>query len=349
MSSLTWDSARSLAEMASRDFDAALQLLAEGAQYITNASGAAIALCRAEYHDMLCRASAGSNAPELGSLLSMEHGLSGESLRSRRIQRCDDAQNDSRVNRETCRELGIASVLVIPIFNGEQPLGVFEIFSGTPRAFDESAVSAVERLSAMVELAVKFAVAAQASEEPAGVQAEPSASRSIPATAQSDFLVDQDRSKKDNPFDHATPVPLQQAATTVSKAPSPQTPEPHAIANPVPPNSRMEIPPPKPLFWSAVAQARGVASSNTADTISVPPVLRNLQKCQACGFPVSHGRKLCVECEEKQWRGQRLPRNIAPSTERIHPETESWFASNQYILLVVFIGLIIIFAFAVLR
>ena len=37
---------RSLAEMAHRDLDAALQLLAERAQYITAASGAAIALRR---------------------------------------------------------------------------------------------------------------------------------------------------------------------------------------------------------------------------------------------------------------------------------------------------------------
>jgi uncharacterized Zn finger protein (UPF0148 family) len=39
----------------------------------------------------------------------------------------------------------------------------------------------------------------------------------------------------------------------------------------------------------------------------VPAALRNLQKCKACGFPVSQGRTFCVECEEKQWRGQRLP------------------------------------------
>jgi hypothetical protein len=40
--------------------------------------------------------------------------------------------------------------------------------------------------------------------------------------------------------------------------------------------------------------------------------LRNLKKCEACGFPVSAGRVLCVECEEKKWRGQlRTPRPVA--------------------------------------
>ena len=84
--------AQSLAKMAQSDLDAALQLLAERAQYITGASGAAIALRRGEHDDMLCRASAGSNAPEFGALLSMEYGLSGESVRTRQALRCDDTE-----------------------------------------------------------------------------------------------------------------------------------------------------------------------------------------------------------------------------------------------------------------
>jgi len=122
------DGGRSLAEVAHRDLEAALQLLAERAQYITGASGAAIALRRGEHNDMLCRASAGSNAPELGALLSMEYGLSGESVRTRRALRCDDAERDPRVNREGCREMGIASVVVMPIVSEQQVLGVFELF-----------------------------------------------------------------------------------------------------------------------------------------------------------------------------------------------------------------------------
>src|ERR1700678_701519 len=151
------DGGRSLAEIAHSDLDAALQLLAERAQYITGASGAAIALRRGQQKDMLCRATAGSNAPELGALLSMEHGLSGESVRTRQALRCDDAERDPRVNREGCRELGIASVVVMPIISGQQVLGVFELFSGQVRAFGERDISALQRLSEMVETAVKYA------------------------------------------------------------------------------------------------------------------------------------------------------------------------------------------------
>src|SRR3954464_7122201 len=89
------DGGRSLGEMAQRDLDAALQLLADRAQYITGASGAAIALRRGD--TMICCASAGSSAPELGAHLQIDSGLSAESVRTRKTLRCDDAENDPRV------------------------------------------------------------------------------------------------------------------------------------------------------------------------------------------------------------------------------------------------------------
>src|SRR5262249_50900276 len=155
------DAGHSLAHMAQRDLDAALQLLADRAQYITGASGAAIALRRDGRNDMLCRASTGTNAPELGALLSTEFGLSGESVRTRQLLRCDDAERDARVNREVCRQMGIASVLVMPVVNDDHVLGVFELFSGKANAFGERDLSAVQRLSEMVETAVRLAQATE--------------------------------------------------------------------------------------------------------------------------------------------------------------------------------------------
>src|SRR5438270_640156 len=151
------DGGRSLGDMAQRDLDAALQLLADRAQYITGASGAAIALRRNGMNDMLCRASTGSNAPELGALLSTEFGLSGESVRTRKALRCDDAERDARVNRDVCRQLGISSVVVMPVVHDDEVLGVFELFSGKTNAFGERDLSAVQRLGQMVETAVQLA------------------------------------------------------------------------------------------------------------------------------------------------------------------------------------------------
>ncbi len=77
------DGGKSLSQMAQRDLDATLQLLAERAQYITGASGAAIALRQGE--TMVCCASSGPSAPELGAHLQIDSGLSAESVRTRQI------------------------------------------------------------------------------------------------------------------------------------------------------------------------------------------------------------------------------------------------------------------------
>jgi hypothetical protein len=70
----------------------------------------------------------------------------------------------------------------------------------------------------------------------------------------------------------------------------------------------------KKVFWSAALNpAADAGRPEEADQSHVPPVLRSLRKCEACGFPVSAGRALCVECEEKKWRGHlKLPQMVAP-------------------------------------
>lgn len=319
------DGGRSLAAIACRDLDAALQLLAERAQYITGASGAMIALRRGDHNDMLCRATTGTHAPELGALFSMEYGFSGESVRTRQLLRCDDAERDSRVNREGCRQLGIASVVVSPVLSDQQVLGVFELFSGKPHAFDDHALSALRRLSEMVETAVKYAVAAQTVSQ---IQEQAAAEEILPpmdeikieVEAESDTILATDdlpaapavkeASSSPEPTASATPV----SKETAPEKPAPEKPEPLLAQTPAIEPAKPELnsepqPAPeskKPLFWSAAVEAPADASP-ASESAPVPVGLRNLQKCQACGFPVSQGRTYCVECEEKQWRGQRLP------------------------------------------
>jgi putative methionine-R-sulfoxide reductase with GAF domain len=157
------DGGRSLSEMAQRDLIAALQLLAERAQYITGASGAAIAL--RDGGEMICRASAGSSAPELGAHLQVDSGLSGESVRTKQILRCDDAETDPRVNRESCRALEIASVMVMPLIREPDVIGVFELFSGRVNAFEERDTLALQRIAEMILTAVDHADAAERAEK----------------------------------------------------------------------------------------------------------------------------------------------------------------------------------------
>jgi hypothetical protein len=335
------DGGNSLAGMAQRDLDAALQLLAERAQYITEASGAAIALRRSQRNDMLCRASAGTNAPELGALLSTESGLSGESVRTRSALRCDDTERDPRVNRDGCRELGISSVVVMPIVRDEQVLGVFELFSGKAGAFGERDLSALERLSEMVETAVKLAETAQGL--PPDVVAGPSESdaqsildpsifeESLAETpteeVETEILATESMVEAEVPGVAALP----EVAVTVAE-PGPPFPAPPKVSPPSPEPPKISTAQ-KPVLWSAAFQASPEAQKPAqADQNHVPPVLRNLHKCWACGFPVSEGRKLCVECEEKQWRGQlrvTAPAQAVKDVARPSPELTRAISAPQ--------------------
>src|SRR5215475_14457142 len=87
--------------------DEVLQLVAERALTITGADGIAIAL--AEGDQIICRATAGTIAPDVGMRLEPNSGFSGACLRSSQVVRCDDSDADSRVNAEACRALGTRS------------------------------------------------------------------------------------------------------------------------------------------------------------------------------------------------------------------------------------------------
>jgi hypothetical protein len=232
-------------------------------------------------------------------------GLSGESVRTKRALRCDDTQSDARVNREICQQLGIASVIVMPVVNDDQVLGVFELFSGRANAFEERDVSAVQRLAEMVETAVQLARFAEAlpKQEKAKGAAVAAGGQAVRGEFVADLVVD-DRAGisgkaliKDAGIEART-----QTKTATETAPELK-----------PSLSGPSVPAKKPLFWSAPAIAETETPiASEVDQSNVPPVLRDLRKCVACGFPVSAGRMLCVECEEKKWRGQLRSRTSQP-------------------------------------
>jgi TonB family protein len=85
---------------------------------------------------MVCRATTGKNAPDLGVRLD-NAGFSAECLRVGTLQRCDDTETDPRVDAMACRLLGVRSILVIPLWYWGEFMGIFEIFSPRPNAFGE--------------------------------------------------------------------------------------------------------------------------------------------------------------------------------------------------------------------
>lgn len=125
--------------------DVVLNEIVEQACLATGATGAAIAFARGA--EMVCRASSGVTAPDLGTRLDMNSGLSGTCARTRQTQCCDDAFTDPRVDADVSRELGVRSVAVLPILHEEELLGIFEIFSPRPCAFGDRDLRTLEVLA----------------------------------------------------------------------------------------------------------------------------------------------------------------------------------------------------------
>jgi N-acetylmuramoyl-L-alanine amidase len=133
--------------------DEVMQLVAERALAITGADGVAIAL--AEGDAIVCRASAGSIAPDAGIRLDPNSGFSGECLVSGRIVRCDDAETDSRVDLLACRRLGVRSMLAVPLSAKQSVVGLIEAFSNEPYGFNDSDVRSLGLLAELILSAMK--------------------------------------------------------------------------------------------------------------------------------------------------------------------------------------------------
>ena len=425
------DGGKSLAGMAERDLTAALQLLAERAQYITGATGAAIAL--RDHEEMVCRASAGSSAPEVGAQLQVNSGLSGESVRTRQTLRCDDAATDTRVNRESCEALGIRSVVVMPLLRGDEVIGVFELFSDQANIFETRDLAALERMGAMVHTALEHSAAALglkplppdqpthpslpasgngrreeilegaftdddaetgssvAPDIPFGTQTNGTASSEIssPALNTSPGIAFHMKMPPASLERMATPslqspaaparsitdeVDILEEPAALETTPSAIDPADDTIM------SELEAPPQQAPRDSLPAGELAATISATPEVEPVAPspvpasrgAVASLRKCDACGFPVSEGRHLCLDCEKKapaqppkaalaepahsepqppvisseaddELRDSPLPNFLADQPE------ESWIATHKLVLLAILIGIIAIVAAAMLR
>jgi GAF domain-containing protein len=130
------------------DLEPGISIIAEKAQTLTGATGAAIALRRG--NEIVCRARTGRTAPDIGVRLQTDSGLSAECVRTGEVLLCHDAESNPRVDWATCRSMGVRSILVAPLRHFRRTLGVFEVLSSAPHAFDNNDVATMQFLSGMM-------------------------------------------------------------------------------------------------------------------------------------------------------------------------------------------------------
>jgi hypothetical protein len=122
-----------------------LNQVLEQACLATGATGVAIALVRGE--EMVCHASTGPQAPDIGVCLDPRTGLSGSCIQTRQLQQCNDTETDPRVDPALCRDLGVRSIVVLPLIDGDELFGVFEILSSRPNAFSQRDLDSLQALT----------------------------------------------------------------------------------------------------------------------------------------------------------------------------------------------------------
>jgi len=137
--------------------EAMLEIITDAARQLTGASGAALAMWKDGA--MVCRARSGDSAPALGARLSADTGISGECLRTGKVQHCADTELDPRVDVEVCHSLGLRSIAVLPIQGWRGINGILEVFSTQPAAFTEPHLAVLRQLASLAEAGALVATA----------------------------------------------------------------------------------------------------------------------------------------------------------------------------------------------
>ncbi len=130
-----------------RDSGDELAVIAQRAQAFTNASGVAIALSEGNADEIICRASRGSSAPDVGTALRVEGSFTGLCIQSGKELRCDDCETDTRVDTAAIRALNIRSMVVTPIRDENRVIGVLAVFAPTPHAFTITHVAVLKTMA----------------------------------------------------------------------------------------------------------------------------------------------------------------------------------------------------------
>jgi len=132
-----------------------LEEITRSALHATGAGGAALVLSDGKV--MSCRACSGELAPPVGTRLNPDAGFTATCVKTGEIVRCDDTATDPRIDGSSCIQLGIGSILAVPVFDGPKVAGVLEVLSSETKKFVERHVTALKLLARLVETLVNYA------------------------------------------------------------------------------------------------------------------------------------------------------------------------------------------------
>ncbi len=122
-----------------------LTVMVERTETLAGADGSSLELLEDD-GSLVCRAGAGLMAPFIGRHSNLEVSLAGRTLREGRVMICDDTEVDGRVDRDAARQIGVRSLIVVPLRSGERLVGVLNALYARPHAFYERDVGNLQIL-----------------------------------------------------------------------------------------------------------------------------------------------------------------------------------------------------------
>jgi PAS domain S-box-containing protein len=134
------------------DLERVMALIVERTPAVTNGTGAVIELVEGD--ELVYRAGSGTARQHVGLRLPRDRSLSGLTVRTNELLRCDDAETDLRVDGKACREIGIRSMAIAPLVEGQVVVGALKTFSPEAHAFGNLDTYALQLLAGMTSAAL---------------------------------------------------------------------------------------------------------------------------------------------------------------------------------------------------
>ena len=125
-----------------------LNYAAEQSCRLTRADSTVVAL--KQEGTVVCVAKSGLLGPVIGAPMDSRSGISGECLRQGAALVCADTDKDPRVDAEVCRRLQIRSVVVVPVFDRSEVIGLVEAFSSRAGGFEDAHLAILAKLASLI-------------------------------------------------------------------------------------------------------------------------------------------------------------------------------------------------------
>lgn len=126
------------------------------AQELTRSTGAVVEILDGE--DFVYWAASGTAHAQIGLRMHAAGSLSGLCIARNRVLRCDDSEEDPRVNRDACRRVGLRSMLVTPLLYEGRPFAVLKVLSPYPGAYRESDIQVMGMMATLVGAVLGHAI-----------------------------------------------------------------------------------------------------------------------------------------------------------------------------------------------